>query len=62
MQDAAAIESYERAIAAAKNGHTAAEIVAIEVTSPTDKSTLLKIDADEEPRNVRRLVCIAANI
>lgn len=49
-QDAFAIESYKRSQAAWNNGHFAAEVVPVELTT---KKGVTVIDKDEEPFNVK---------
>jgi acetyl-CoA C-acetyltransferase len=48
-QDEHAAESYRRALAAIKQGHFKAEIVAVKVADPKNKGGELAIDTDEEP-------------
>ena len=48
-QDEHAAESYRRALAAIKQGHFKAEIVAVKVADPKNKGAEISIETDEEP-------------
>lgn len=49
MQDAFALESHEKAVAAWEAGHFRAEVVPVEVPGP--KGTVTMVDRDERPRS-----------